>query len=129
MLRCRIPFACEQGEHGLWRGWLRFCGRGRSCPTACEWCLETYLWLARNGGMNPYSSPYITHYSSFHFLFHSFILFQKAASIEEDDRPCQIPHMSQVSQARLTMGPPGNWTLPESWPGRLPVLKDLHGRA
>ena len=24
-------------------------------------------------GMDPYSSPYITHYGSFHFLFHSFI--------------------------------------------------------
>ena len=27
------------------------------------------LWLARNEGMDPYS-PYVTHYSSFHFLFH-----------------------------------------------------------
>ena len=29
----------------------------------------TVLWLARNEGMAPYSSPYVTHYSSFHFLF------------------------------------------------------------
>ena len=34
----------------------------------------TFFWLARNGGMDHYSSPYITHYSSFHVLFHSFIL-------------------------------------------------------
>ena len=33
----------------------------------------TYLWLARNEGMDPYSSPYITHHCSFHFLFHSCI--------------------------------------------------------
>ena len=31
------------------------------------------LWLARNERRDPYSSPYITHYSSFHFLSHSFI--------------------------------------------------------
>ena len=30
-------------------------------------------WLPRSEGMDPYGSPYITHYSSFHFLFHSFI--------------------------------------------------------
>ena len=30
------------------------------------------LWLARNEGMDPYSSPYITHSSSSHALFHSF---------------------------------------------------------
>ena len=35
--------------------------------------LVTGLWLARNEGMDPYSSPYITHYSRFHFLFHSFL--------------------------------------------------------
>ena len=31
------------------------------------------FWLARSEGMDPYSSPYITHCSSFHFLSHSFI--------------------------------------------------------
>ena len=31
------------------------------------------LWLGRNEGMDAYSSPYVTHYSSFNFLFHSFI--------------------------------------------------------
>ena len=31
------------------------------------------LRLARNEGMDPYSGPYITHCSSFHFLFHSLI--------------------------------------------------------
>ena len=31
------------------------------------------LWLARNEAMNPYSIASITHYGSFHFLFHSFI--------------------------------------------------------
>ena len=31
------------------------------------------LWLVRNEGMHPYSSPYITHYNSFHILFPSFI--------------------------------------------------------
>ena len=25
------------------------------------------LWFSRNEGMDPYSSPYITHYSRFHF--------------------------------------------------------------
>ena len=30
------------------------------------------LWLARNQGMEAYGSPYITHYNSFHFLFHSY---------------------------------------------------------
>ena len=29
------------------------------------------LWLGRNGGMDPSSSPYVTHYSSFHVRFHS----------------------------------------------------------
>ena len=29
--------------------------------------------LARNEGMDPCSSPYMTHYSSFRFLFHSFM--------------------------------------------------------
>ena len=33
----------------------------------------TYLWLDRNKGMDPYSSPYITHYNSVHVLFPSFI--------------------------------------------------------
>ena len=33
--------------------------------------VKSYLWLARNEGMEPYSSPYITHCSSFHVLFHS----------------------------------------------------------
>ena len=36
---------------------------------------ETYLWLAWNEGMDPYgtySSPCITHYSSFHFFIPSF---------------------------------------------------------
>ena len=33
----------------------------------------SYPELARNEGMDPYSSPYMTLYSSFHFLFHSFI--------------------------------------------------------
>ena len=31
------------------------------------------LWLARKAGMDPSSSPYITHYSSFHLIFHFFI--------------------------------------------------------
>ena len=31
------------------------------------------LWLARNEGMDAYGSPYITHYSSYHVPFHSFI--------------------------------------------------------
>ena len=30
------------------------------------------LCLARNVGMDPSGSPYITHYSSLHFLFYSF---------------------------------------------------------
>ena len=33
----------------------------------------TGLWLVRNEGMDPYGSPYRTQYSSFHFLFRSFI--------------------------------------------------------
>ena len=33
--------------------------------------------------MDPYSSPYITHYSSFHFLIHSFIPSEPEAS-----KPC-----------------------------------------
>ena len=33
---------------------------------------STCLWLARNEGIDHYSRPYVTHYSSFHFLFHSF---------------------------------------------------------
>ena len=33
----------------------------------------TYLWLARNEGTDPYSSPEITRHRSFHFLFQSFI--------------------------------------------------------
>ena len=32
----------------------------------------SYLWLARNEEVDPYSSPQITLYSSFHFHFHSF---------------------------------------------------------
>ena len=28
-----------------------------------------YPWLVGNEGMDPYSSPYTTHYCSFHFLF------------------------------------------------------------
>ena len=35
--------------------------------------VTTGLWLARNEEMDLYSSPYKTHYTSFHFLFHSFI--------------------------------------------------------
>ena len=58
-----------------WRVGLGFrtfvCGcRG---PAAVFGAFKTGLWLARNEGMDPYSGPYITHYSSFHFLFHSFI--------------------------------------------------------
>ena len=34
--------------------------------------MET-VGLARNEGMDPYSSPYLTHYTSFHFLFQSCI--------------------------------------------------------
>ena len=34
---------------------------------------QPYLCLARNEGVDPYSSPYITHDSGFHVLFHSFI--------------------------------------------------------
>ena len=41
----------------------------------------TSLWLARNEVMDPYSSPYIIHYSSFHFLFHSFIPSQPKAKL------------------------------------------------
>ena len=33
---------------------------------------DSYLLLARYEEMDPDSSPYITHYNSFHFLFHSF---------------------------------------------------------
>ena len=32
--------------------------------------LQTYLWLARNEGMDPSSCPYITHYGSFYALLH-----------------------------------------------------------
>ena len=35
--------------------------------------LEAYRWLARNEGLDPYSSHYMTHCSSFDCLFHSFI--------------------------------------------------------
>ena len=34
------------------------------------------LWLARNEGMDPCSSLYLTHYSGFHVLFHSLIVGQ-----------------------------------------------------
>ena len=34
----------------------------------------TCLWLAGNEGNDPYSRPYITCYSSFDFLFDSFLL-------------------------------------------------------
>ena len=33
----------------------------------------TGLWLARNEGRDPYSSPYKTHYSTLRSLVHSFI--------------------------------------------------------
>ena len=44
----------------------------------------TYLWLARNEGMDAYSSHCITpqYHSSFHSLFHSLIFFAK--SVERD---------------------------------------------
>ena len=38
--------------------------------------LQAGLWLARNVG----SSPYITHYSTFHYLLHSFIPSEPKAS-------------------------------------------------
>ena len=38
-----------------------------------------YLWLARNEGMDSFSGPCITYYSSFHFLVHSFISYPKAS--------------------------------------------------
>ena len=34
---------------------------------------SSYLWLASNEGVDPYSSPYITHDENFHVLFHPFI--------------------------------------------------------
>ena len=40
-----------------------------------------YLWLARNEGRNPLSSPNLTHYGSFLFLFHSFIPSQPKVSL------------------------------------------------
>ena len=36
------------------------------------------LWLASNEGMDPYSNPYTTQYSSFHFLFHLSSLLKQA---------------------------------------------------
>ena len=55
------------------------CGAMEKQPRA--WDLDSrfrssdysYLWLARSEGMDPYSSPYVTHCSNFHVLFHSFI--------------------------------------------------------
>ena len=38
----------------------------------CE-LLNSYSWLARNEGVDPYSSPYITQYRSCHFLFPFFL--------------------------------------------------------
>ena len=35
--------------------------------------LEAYFWLARNEVLDPYSGHYMTQYSSFDFLFPSFI--------------------------------------------------------
>ena len=42
---------------------------GASSPCAAN----SYVWLARNEKMDSYSSPCITHYSSFHILLHAFI--------------------------------------------------------
>ena len=42
--------------------------------------LRSYLWLAGNEGMDPYSSPYATHYNGVHFLFHASIPSQPKAS-------------------------------------------------
>ena len=48
-------------------GWSGPCGAGRAL-----WGRGgiTYLWLARNEGIDPHSSPHITQYSSLHLLFH-----------------------------------------------------------
>ena len=48
--------------------------------------IYTDLRLARNEEMDPCSSPYITHYSSFHFLFHPFIPSYSKVSEEQIDR-------------------------------------------
>ena len=43
------------------------------CFGVLDGACSSYLWLGRNEGMDLYRSPYITHYSSFRLLFHSFI--------------------------------------------------------
>ena len=51
----------------------------------------SYPELARNEGMDPYSSPYMTLYSSFHFLFHSFIPQLMKGEIQPDVfRRCEL---------------------------------------
>ena len=55
----------------------------------------TYLWLARKEGMDPYSSRYVTYYSSFHLPFPSFVptLNPKPYKIPLKQFPCCFPFL------------------------------------
>ena len=56
--------------------WGGFCYSGIITP------ISRMSVLTRKEGTDPYSSPYTTHYSSFRFLFHSFIPSEPKASNE-----------------------------------------------
>ena len=62
----------------------------------------SYRWLARNEGMDPCSGPDITHYSSFHGLFHS--SFPNYVSRSLLCKTFQDDHVSSNFQRMLSFG-------------------------